>query len=81
MHSDAGVSLGMTEPVYRQHAFLYSGGSIHDLGMLGGTDSVAFGVNATGQVTVERYNWKHGVPRIRVQRWCDERHKYPRRHL
>ncbi len=32
------------------HAFLYSGGAIHDLGTFGGSDSGATGINSSGQV-------------------------------
>ena len=33
-----------------QHAFLYSGGAMQDIGTLGGSSSYAYGINATGQV-------------------------------
>ena len=36
-----------------QHAFLYSGGAMHDLGTFGGTNSAAFGINAAGWVVGE----------------------------
>ncbi|MGA2031641.1 MAG: DUF3466 family protein [Thermoguttaceae bacterium] len=35
---------------YHQHAFLYSGGAMQDLGTLGGSDSVAEGINNNGEV-------------------------------
>jgi probable HAF family extracellular repeat protein len=35
---------------HKPHAFLYSGGSMTDLGTLGGPSSVAYGINAGGQV-------------------------------
>jgi probable HAF family extracellular repeat protein len=34
-----------------QHAFLYSNGTMSDLGTLGGTDSAGLGINNAGQVT------------------------------
>jgi probable HAF family extracellular repeat protein len=36
---------------YREHAFLYSNGTMQDLGTLGGTFSYGNGINASGQVT------------------------------
>ena len=39
-----------TPPATRWHAFLYSGSTMTDLGTLGGTNSVAYGINASGQV-------------------------------
>jgi probable HAF family extracellular repeat protein len=38
-----------------RHAFLYSPGTVTDLGTLGGTHSVAFGINTTGQVVGSSY--------------------------
>src|SRR5882762_7274796 len=35
----------------RFHAFLYSGGTMTNLGTLGGSESLGFGINASGQVT------------------------------
>ena len=37
------------------HAFLYSGGSMTDLGTLGGNSSSGIGINASGQVTGNSY--------------------------
>ena len=47
-----GVSLvpGSAEGAFVQHAFLYSGGTMTDLGTLGGLDSFANGINDRGDV-------------------------------
>lgn len=37
-------------PVYRTHAFLFSGGKIQDLGMLAGNYSAAQGINNAGHI-------------------------------
>jgi probable HAF family extracellular repeat protein len=48
----SGQVTGETQQVGgNPHAFLYSSGSMTDLGTLGGTSSVGFGINASGQVT------------------------------
>jgi probable HAF family extracellular repeat protein len=44
------------------HAFLYSGGSMIDLGTLGGNESFGFGINDFGQIT--GYSVIAGQPRI-----------------
>ena len=48
------------------HAFFYSGGTMTDLGSLGGKHSAAFGVNSYGQVVGDAYSnnpkYLYGVP-------------------
>jgi probable HAF family extracellular repeat protein len=48
--NDAGQIVGWTCSSYRNRAFLRSGGVMVDLGTLGGTHSVAFGINHAGHV-------------------------------
>jgi len=44
-----------------QHAFLYSGGSMQDLGTLGGIASYGYGINASGQVTGAAYTTSNTI--------------------
>ena len=46
----SGQVVGVSETSTYDHAFLYSGGSMGDLGTLGGGNSVASGINDAGQV-------------------------------
>ena len=46
----SGQVVGVSETSTYDHAFLYSGGSMGDLGTLGGGSSVASGINDAGQV-------------------------------
>jgi probable HAF family extracellular repeat protein len=46
----SGQVVGVSETSTYDHAFLYSGGSMQDLGTLGGGNSAAFGINDAGQV-------------------------------
>ena len=48
--NDAGQIVGWTCSSYRYRAFLRSGGVMVDLGTLGGSNSVAFGINNAGHV-------------------------------
>jgi probable HAF family extracellular repeat protein len=49
--NDAGQVVGIwSAPGGASRAFLYSGGAMTDLGTLGGTASVAVGINASGQI-------------------------------
>ena len=49
--NDAGAVVGAWDPpAGGQHAFLYFGGSLEDLGTLGGTDSIAYAINNAGQM-------------------------------
>jgi probable HAF family extracellular repeat protein len=49
--NNAGQVAGYTPPAsIGNHAFLYTGGVKHDLGALGGLSSLAYGINASGDV-------------------------------
>ncbi len=56
--NNAGQAVGCAEAsvttqysVLAQHAFLYTGGQMLDLGTLGGDDSAAYAINDAGQIT------------------------------
>ncbi len=48
--NDAGQMVGEAQNASGLHAFVYSAGSLTDLGTLGGADSQAFAINSTGQI-------------------------------
>jgi probable HAF family extracellular repeat protein len=48
--NSAGQVAGVFYTPTAEHAFLFSGGTMTDLGTLGGSSSLAYGVNAAGQV-------------------------------
>src|SRR5437899_953810 len=50
INSSGQVAGGSYTTPARYHAFLYSGGSMSDLGTLGGIDSYGYGINVSGQV-------------------------------
>ena len=49
-HQRAGRGLFRHQRQRHYHAFLYSGSTMTDLGTLGGSNSMAYGINASGQV-------------------------------
>lgn len=48
--NDVGQVSGWSNTIAGRHAFLYTSGSMHDLGTLGGGDSEGYGVNNAGEV-------------------------------
>ena len=54
-----------------QHAFLYSNGTMKDLGTLPGlySASCAYGINASGQVVGR---WRQPLLRLPLQQWDDD---------
>ena len=51
--NDSGEVTGYSTATWKgpEHAFLYDGASMHDLGTLGGSTSYGYGINASGEVT------------------------------
>src|SRR5262245_48615140 len=48
--NNLGQAVGVSDAGSGQHAFLYTGGVMWDLGTLGGRNSIAFGLNDAGLV-------------------------------
>ena len=80
-NSGQAVGVSYTNDNDSWFAFLYSGGSMQDLGTLGGPNSLANGINANGQVVGGADTTGNDLARLPLQRRFHARPRHTRRSI